>query len=251
MKINPAMTALVGGMLLIGTTAGVLRQIDQHRRLDEPGLLMAAEVVFNEQGGIVNTNTVALPRQVLGYESTNAPITMMELGWLPGDTTYARKIYYRSNSYPLQVNVVMMGLDRTSIHKPQYCLVGQGWQVLSEGADTIALADGPAPPLPVWKMIAQQPRTLADGSQQLVKAVYVYWFVADGHITAQHEQRMWWMAKELLTTGTLQRWAYVSVLAQCLPGQEEATYAQIKEFIAASTPQYHLFSEHTMFGGAD
>lgn len=251
MKINPAMTALLGGLLLIGTTAVGLRQIDQHRRLGEPGLRMTAEVVFDEQGGVVNTNTVALPEQVLGYQSTNAPITMVELGWLPQDTTYARKIYFRTNTYPLQVSVVMMGLDRSSIHKPQYCLEGQGWQVLSESADTIALADGSAQPLPVWKMIAQQPRTLADGSQQLVKAVYVYWFVADEHITARHEERMWWMAKELLTTGTLQRWAYVSVLAQCLPGHEEATYAQIEEFIAASAPQYHLFSEHTKFGGAD
>jgi hypothetical protein len=250
MRINPAMTALLGGLLLIGSAAVVLRQIDQHRRLGEPGLLMTSERVFDERGGVVNTNTVALPQQVLGYQSTNAPITMVELGWLPQDTTYARKIYIRSNTYPLAVSVVMMGSDRSSIHKPQYCLVGQGWEVLSEGEDTIQLTEGPAQALPVWKMIAQQPRTLADGSQQLVKAVYVYWFVADKHITARHEQRMWWMAKELLTTGTLQRWAYVSVLAQCLPGQEEATYAQIKEFIAKSTPQYHLFGEHTKFGGS-
>jgi len=251
MKINPAMTALLGGMLLIGTTAVVLRQIDQHRRLGEPGLQMTAELVFDERGGVVNTNTVALPQQLLGYQSTNAPITMVELGWLPLDTTYARKIYFRSNTYPLQVNVVMMGSDRSSIHKPQYCLVGQGWQVLSEGEDAITLSGAPSYQLPVWKMTAQQPRALAQGGESMVKAIYVYWFVADGHVTARHEERMWWMAKELLTTGTLQRWAYVSVLGLCHPGQEEETYARIKEFIAESTPHYHRFDERTRFGGAD
>jgi len=251
MKINHAMTALLGGLILIGSTAVILRQIDQHRRLGEPGLVMIRENVLDEQGGIVNTNTVALPVRVLDYESTNAPITKVELGYLPADTTYARKVYYRSNAYPLQANVVMMGVDRSSIHKPQYCLVGQGWQVLSEGGDEIVLAGEPARRLPVWKMIAQQPQTLLDGREVMVKAVYVYWFVADGQVTARHEQRMWWMARGLLTSGTLQRWAYVSVLARCLPGQEDATYAQIKEFIAESTPRYHRFDERTEFARAE
>ena len=58
---------------------------------------------------------------------------------------------------------------------------------------------------------------------------------------------MWWMARELLTTGTLQRWAYVSVLGLCLPGQEEETYERIREFIAESAPEYHRFDDRTEF----
>lgn len=250
MKPTSSLMALAGGLLLIGATALVLRQIDRHRQVGKPGLVMVAEDVFDEAGGIVNTNTVALPKRVLNYDSTNAPITKVELSWLPADTTYARRVYFRSDAYPLQVNVVMMGLDRSSIHKPQICLTGQGWQVISESADTISLAGTSAVNLPVWKMIAQQPQTLADGSQRMVKAVYVYWFVADGHVTARHGQRMWWMARELLTTGTLQRWAYVSVLGLCLPGQEEETYERIREFIAESAPEYHRFDGQTEFAAA-
>jgi hypothetical protein len=51
---------------------------------------------------------------------------------------------------------------------------------------------------------------------------------------------MWQMAKHLLRTGELQRWAYVSVFAVCAPGQEDAAFERIKRFIAAAVPEFQL-----------
>jgi hypothetical protein len=51
---------------------------------------------------------------------------------------------------------------------------------------------------------------------------------------------MWWMARDLIKTGILQRWAYVSYCAFCLPGQEDATFERMKAFIAASAPEFQL-----------
>ena len=51
---------------------------------------------------------------------------------------------------------------------------------------------------------------------------------------------MWWMAQKLLTTGVLQRWAYISCFAVCLPGQEDALFEHMKRFIAASVPEFQL-----------
>lgn len=235
------------GLLLVVGTGGLLHQIDQHRRLGDPGLVMHAENVLDESGRVVNTNTVALPEQVLNYRSTNAPITAVELGYLPSDTTYARRIYTAPDGFSLQVNVVMMGVDRSSIHKPQFCLTGQGWQILSEEEDRIHLAGASGVDLPVLKMTAEQEMTMKDGSRQKIKAIYVYWFVADGFVTARHDQRMWWMAKELLSSGTTQRWAYVSTLALCRPGQEQQAYERIKEFIEVSAPVYHIIDDQTVF----
>lgn len=232
-------------------SALLLRYIDRHRHLGEPGLVMAFGNVLDESGNVISTNTVALPERVLGYTSEVARVTSAELSTLPSDTIFARRLYreQRTNGFALQTSVVMMGTDRTSIHKPQFCLTGQGWKIISEGEDYIEV-DGPRQiHLPVWKMIAEQPQMLPDGSTRIIKAIYVYWFVADGYVTARHDQRMWWMAKKLLTTGTLQRWAYVSEFGQCLPGQEAVAYQKIKEFIAASVPKYHRFDEHTVFSG--
>jgi hypothetical protein len=51
------------------------------------------------------------------------------------------------------------------------------------------------------------------------------------------------MAGELLKTGTLQRWAYISCFSVCKPGDEEATFERLKKFIAASAPEFQLASE--------
>ena len=72
------------------------------------------------------------------------------------------------------------------------------------------------------------------------RSVYVYWFVADQCLTASHWHRMWLMAEHLLLTGTLQRWAYGSCFSVCPPGQEDATFERMKEFITASVPQFQL-----------
>ena len=69
---------------------------------------------------------------------------------------------------------------------------------------------------------------------------YVYWFVADLELTADHNERMWWMARDLIRTGVLQRWTYLSCLAVCPPGRDEQTYQRVKDFIAEVVPQFQL-----------
>lgn len=251
MKNRAAITMMVFGLAIIGISAFLLRGIDQNRELGKPGLVMTVGNVYDDKGRVISTNTIALPANVLGYTSIVARVTSGELSVLPDDTVFARRVYSDTNGFSLLNSVVMMGTDRTSIHKPQFCLTGQGWKVQSESEDEIQITGDISHRLPVWKMVAEQPQKFADGSEQMVRAIYVYWFVADGYVTARHSQRMWWMAKELLATGRLQRWAYVSVFAACLPGHEEQTYEKMKQFIAASTPLYHCFDEHTVFSGAN
>jgi hypothetical protein len=43
-----------------------------------------------------------------------------------------------------------------------------------------------------------------------------------------------------LRTGVLQRWAYVTCFSVCQPGQEEATFNRMKEFLAAAVPEFQL-----------
>jgi hypothetical protein len=73
-----------------------------------------------------------------------------------------------------------------------------------------------------------------------VRVLYVFWFVAGDRLASDHSGRMWEMAKEMLRSGVLQRWAYVSVMAECLPGEEEATFDRMKAFIIQAVPQFQL-----------
>jgi hypothetical protein len=62
--------------------------------------------------------------------------------------------------------------------------------------------------------------------------------VADREQTTDNFQRMWWLARDLLRTGVLQRWAYVSYFSVCAPGQEDAAFERMNKLIAASVPEF-------------
>jgi hypothetical protein len=240
MRLKPSILATLIVLGLIGSVAYLLGRLQGYQRIGKPGLRMVDEPVLAEDGRIINTNTVALPRQVLDFESESWPITKAELSWLPADTTYARRHYTAPDKFRTTLNVVMMGQDRTSIHRPQICLTGQGWTI--ERADLLEIPIAVPRPyqLPVMRMIARRPFREPSGRTRMLKAVYVYWFVADGQLTARHGERMWWMARDLLTNGVLERWAYVSCLAIGLPGDEAAIYRRMERFIAAAVPEFQL-----------
>jgi len=88
----------------------------------------------------------------------------------------------------------------------------------------------------MWKVSGVVPQP--GGQKVKVNGVYVFWFVADQAQTPGHFQMMKRLALNLLRTGVMQRWAYVSYLALCEPGQEEATFARMEKLIAASVPEF-------------
>jgi hypothetical protein len=92
--------------------------------------------------------------------------------------------------------------------------------------------------LKVMKLTTSSTRAVSKGKFVTLSGMYIYWFVADGELTPSHGQRMWWMAKDLLTSGVLQRWAYIAYFARCIPGQEDALFVKMKNFIIQSVPEF-------------
>jgi hypothetical protein len=184
---------------------------------------------------------VYLPENVLNYTSAPVEIQKIVLDTLPQDTSFGQRDYLAPDGSRILVNVVLMGVDRTSIHKPQFCLEGAGWRIdQSASSETTVRVERPVPyDLPVMKLIASS-QLQSEGQVINARAVYVYWFVAENAFTARHGQRMWWMARDLVRTGVLQRWAYITCFSVCLPGQEDATFQRIKEFIPAAVPEFQL-----------
>jgi hypothetical protein len=230
------------GVVLVLTAGmvGVLQRAKSLHRLGRPGLKLIQQPVYDVKTNLIGTTTVALPASVLGLRSRTMPISQMEVDWLPKDTTFARRLYEGSNAPAMLLNVILMGTDRGSIHQPQICLTGQGWKIEKAEPGLVRVAQPVPYDLPVMKMTAGKRVKTPDGRQVDLRSLYVYWFVADGQLTARHGERMWWMARDLLLTGTLQRWAYVACWSQCLPGQEEATYEVMKRFLGAAVPEFQL-----------
>jgi len=224
-----ALVLMAGGVTLLG-------HLRSHQRLGLPA------VKTTPIAGSANLH-VLLPERVLDYDSAEVEIAEIVTNTLPRDTSFGQRLYKAPDGFEILGNVVLMGKDRTSLHKPQFCLQGQGWNVDQNASRsmTIGVQKPVSYDLPVVKLIATKEDSVG-GKRVLARGVYVYWYVADGALSASTSgfQRMWWMTWNLLRTGVLQRWAYVSYFAACPPGQEDAAFERIKQLIAASVPEFQL-----------
>jgi len=230
------LTLVVVTLLLIAGTAGVLVRVKAKQTLGPPA------VTTRPVPGSQNLEVV-LPEFVLDYSSEIIEQDEIAVATLPADTSYGQRLYRAPDGFWAVVNVVLMGSDRTSHHKPQYCLEGAGWKIDGEvsSRETIRMTRPREYDLPVMRIVATR-QVDADGQPHTLRRVYVYWFVADDALSGDPSgfERMWSMARQLLTTGILQRWAYVPYSAVCLPGQEEATYQRLKKLITSSVPEFQL-----------
>jgi hypothetical protein len=220
-------------LALIGGGAGTLTWLKKNQRLGEPGIRAQAIP------GIIKMD-FDLPAQVLDFTSKKEAQDQSVLNTLPQDTSYAQRLYTATNGFWVNANIILMGMDRTSIHKPDFCLPGQGWQIGPKTTVDIPIPGKHPYQLRVAKWTITNFIQGADGQRQKVSGLYVFWFVAKNEQTTSHEQRIWWLTRDLLTTGVLQRWAYISYFAVCLPGQEDATFEKMKKLIAASVPEFQL-----------
>ena len=226
---------LIATLGLIGGAAGLLTRLQSNQKLGRPAVKTTPIPGSRRL-------QVELPERVLDYTSEEMKVDQLTLDTLPQDTSFGGRRYSAHDGFVTAVNVVLMGSDRTSLHKTEYCVEGQGWRVnRSLSSETKVPLDRPYPyDLPVMKFIATKEATI-NGQKVTAQLVYVFWFVADNdEYTARHWQRMWWMARDLFRTGVLQRWAFISCSSVCAPGQGDATFERMKKFIAASAPEIQL-----------
>ncbi len=225
-------------LVLIGGATALLAKVKNGQRLGAPGVRTSA---------LPGTDRlqVELPEKVPGYTSEWVEVDDLTLATLPKDTSYGQRRYQAADGFVTMANVVLMGGDRSSLHKPQFCLTGQGWKIDNdESAATTIKITRPHPyDLPVVKLLASK-EIQAQGQTVRARGIYVYWYVADNALSASTSglQRMWWMARDLVRTGVLQRWAYVSFFAVCPPGQEDATFQRMAGLIAEACPEFQLAS---------
>src|SRR5579875_2696384 len=218
-------------LALIAGTAAVLVRVKSHPRLGRPGIKAAPL-----PGSLAMR--LHLPERVLDFTSTNVPEPAIVLGYLPKDSSYVERLYHAPDGFQATGTIVLMGADRTSIHNADYCLRGQGLDPDQKKVVDLRIGGTHPYALPVSvgnvRGLLQQP----DGQKMMVAGVYVFWFVTEGAQTPSHFEMMKRLALHLLRTGELQRWAYISWFAPCAPGREDATFARLKELIAASVPEF-------------
>lgn len=239
---------LLTGLLIIAGGSLVLGHLGANQRLspapvkiiNQPMIGRDSTKLGTNNTFIVGTNMIYLPEKVLNYSSEIIPVDKAEYDTLPKDTTFGRRLYKAEDGFQIINMVVLMGADRTSIHRPQYCLEGTGWRIDSIIQTNIYI-DKPQPYLLPVNKLSLSGKIVEPGSEPVEKrGIFIYWYIADGIITADHKSWMFSVAKHRLLHGEVQRWAYVIYFSVCQPGEEEHTFERMKEFIRASLPEYQL-----------
>ncbi|HVU22998.1 MAG TPA: exosortase/archaeosortase family protein [Opitutus sp.] len=170
-------------------------------------------------------NPVTLPA-FLGTEwiGRSAQVTAVEREVLPEDTGFSRRDYVllRNPAHTVFLSIVLSGRDRSSIHRPELCLVAQGWTIRSEGRHafgwpTEESARMAAPAVPATVLRTER----AIPGKGVVPAVVAYWFVSSDAVEANYWRRVLRDAWNRLH-GRADRWAYVLMQTDAQDGDAAA-----------------------------
>jgi Protein of unknown function (DUF3485) len=146
---------------------------------------------------------LVLPDLIGNYLGFDDSSIETEKRLLPVDTEIVKKNYLDSSS-SVSCELVLSGALKSSIHRPQVCLIAQGWTILDDHPVVITLADG--------QRMRVRLLTLSRPSQNgITIGYYLYWFVGKDKTTDDHLQRVLWSIWDRLTRNIVHRWAYVIV----------------------------------------
>ncbi len=218
-------------LLALGTTGGLSAWVIRLAPSPLAGIRLDAE-----------GNPVKLPDYLVTLSGQNLEPTV-EKEVLPPDTRFSYKIYrsLRDPNDMLQIMIVLSGADRSSLHKPEICLPGQGWSTPPGEVRHISLPEMSSGDLPVTTLRISRKNRLPDGSEQEARALFTYWFVGSEDVVASHWERQWLTATNRLFHLKFDRWAYVAVLAPVTkPGQtgEDAAWQRTQDFARRAVPQF-------------
>ncbi|AKJ65104.1 exosortase-associated EpsI family protein [Kiritimatiella glycovorans] len=127
---------------------------------------------------------------------------------LPDDTEFVKYEYTNDTDRTVYVSIVLSGRERSSIHRPQRCLPGQGHKALEEHDISVPVEDRRKPlNVRVIESVVPVPGETAAATPHY----YAYWFAGRGRETASHYARMFWLAWDRVVHGVAHKWAYISV----------------------------------------
>ncbi len=212
-----------------------LRQVASAPARGGVGVVLAADAI----------NPVGLPA-FLGTEwiGRRAEVSTVEREILPPDTGYSRKQYVAVADPRRQVflSIVLSGRDRTSIHRPELCLVGQGWTIADTAPHRFAVEGRLSAAVPATLLrVRREVQTPAAGGKPRGKAVVpqlvAYWFVGGDEVVATHWERLWRDAWNRVARGRADRWAYVLMQTDAADG-EIAGLARMQAVLDATLPVF-------------
>ena len=219
-----------GVVLAAGLVMLAARRIDALQLSPDAGVYLTAD----------GRDPVPLPT-FLGTDwiGQDVPVSAVERETLPPDTGYSRKSYISVQDRARQVfvSIVLSGRDRTSIHRPEICLVGQGWTIRGRSGHAFRFPGGAGAAIPATILRVEHEAVSARGGRVTVPSVIAYWFVGRDRVVATHWGRMLWGAFDRLRHLQNQRWAYVLLQTSAADG-DAAALARLQTVLDQTLPAF-------------
>lgn len=190
---------------------------------------------------------VALPSLLnIDWAGRHYPVSRVERETLPPDTVFSRKSYINllHPEHEVQLSIVLSSKDQSSIHRPELCLVGQGWTIKDKTFRDFSVPEMKngllkTTVLHVERSVNNTSIYNTDDAQVLIPALFAYWFVGADNVVPTQEERLIQMAKDRLFSFHANRWAYVFAQTIALDG-EEAAFQRLQEVIELTVPGFQL-----------
>jgi len=179
---------------------------------------LTSDVTKASEPGIRLVNGQLYLPDVVGDWTAGPPegLSEAEKRVLPPDTEGMRRIYSRNGRSEITCSVILAGRDVTSIHRPELCLPGQGWNIQQERIETIRSPALEGGELKVMRMDAVHAVNMVAPGQP-ARVIFIYWFVGKDRVTPHHWQRIFWTTHDRVLRNRNHRWAYILIGAPVRP----------------------------------
>ncbi|MBV9659296.1 MAG: EpsI family protein [Verrucomicrobia bacterium] len=168
-------------------------------------------------------------------------ITERERTGLAADTGFARKLYTNREGDQIFVGIVLSGEDMAnSIHRPERCLIAQGWSVNDSQTRQVPVAPGEPPSMEVQRLLHARTVQTTDGKPFNLRDLTYYWFIGTHDRTASHWMRTFYDVRDRVLHGENQRWAYVTIegrVTEGIGGVRQRNEEEVSRMIEAFIPQ--------------
>lgn len=148
------------------------------------------------------------------------PLSLGEATILPADTEISKRSYTDGAGFEVEATLVMSGLSRMSIHRPELCLPSQGFTMSHARRQAISLP-GRTP------LVVQVVNVQKGGASFLL----MYWFKSRTHETSSHTVRILRDAWARSVYNRINRWAMFAVTMN-LPADSAQTGVAIQRVVA-------------------
>ena len=157
--------------------------------------------------------------EVPGHLGFDRPISKEEKKWLPEDTGIKKMLYVpkdakvtnevEASEAGISVSLILSGMDRRSLHRPEVCLRAQGWRIAGKETVTLSVA---GEDLKVMDFTLVRKANAEDGTMRNVRAHYVYWWIGAKRSTPSDFERILYTVLDNMFRNVNNRWGYPSVL---------------------------------------